>query len=356
MKILLYCPEEFELLFPIAVISKKFINQSLFVITITPTGLSHPDFWSKVSHRIITAVQQAAYRDKSDKNSLNDRAIKQRINDADLYLLGIDPENDQEAVDLLDFFDQNENRIKLWIDNHDWWANELHYVHHKITKLNKRQSYLDILKRRGYPVPNSWLELNALMTSPHRLVQTKSDMNFLKIIRLQRAFRVSLIISRNLENNYFNPIFLQAVEELIHGQPKSEIDTLYNLCAKMQKITEEAKKKFTWRPVHFPLALKNGIKIACCDLGSTEDYFDAPTLIEYANKLSPNCVIYFTIQGNPHLFLKTEHDDITVQEIAEFYPEFQIKANKIQILRIIDGELIFHKKRRDREKNENKNN
>ena len=146
---------------------------------------------------------------------------------------------------------------------------------------------------------------------------------------------------------------MQAVEELIHGQSNAKIDTLYNLFAKMQQITRRAKKKFTLQPAHFPLALKNNIKIACFDLGNTKSYFDALALIEYTDKLSPNCVIYFTIQDNHRLFLKTEHNDITTEEIADFYPELQIKPDKIQIFRIIDGELVFHKKRRDREKNKN---
>jgi|GEM_PF-5739771 hypothetical protein len=360
MKIIIYDPTQFELIFSIATIKQWLKNQVLVAIPAAPIHLSSQNFWENQ----INAVEDI-YNIIDDKNNnygnsgdgdkydeLEDEEFKddefednflilKELKEAQIYILGLGPESDEDIPHLVNFFDQNKKRIAFWLDNHRWYKEELKYFENKI-QLTKRESYLEILGNLGFQASEDWKIMEKIMLSREKTY-------FPLLIRYWNAIQAGLVISNNDDDPYyFTDTLIDIVEELATGKPNENIEELCENFLDMEESTEAAKEELTFQSNFFPLSAANNIEIALFDLGEIKIYVNLLEIIEEASQKHDNVVIYYTIDDYPCFIISLKNNVLVdkIREAIESYAdEEEIDLDKTTILRLIDGELVYQTKK-----------
>jgi hypothetical protein len=360
MKIIIYDPTQFELIFSIATIKQWLKNQVLVAIPAAPIHLSSQNFWENQ----INAVEDI-YNIIDDKNNnygnsgdgdkydeLEDEEFKddefednflilKELKEAQIYILGLGPESDEDIPHLVNFFDQNKKRIAFWLDNHRWYKEELKYFENKI-QLTKRESYLEILGNLGFQASEDWKIMEKIMLSREKTY-------FPLLIRYWNAIQAGLVISNNDDDPYyFTDTLIDIVEELATGKPNENIEELCENFLDMEESTEAAKEELTFQSNFFPLSAANNIEIALFDLGEIKIYVNLLEIIEEASQKHDNVVIYYTIDDYPCFIISLKNNVLVdkIREAIESYAdEEEIDLDKTTILRLLDGVLVYQTKK-----------
>lgn len=376
MKIIIYNPQQFDLVFSIAAISEQAAKDLVIAIPTETADLNNPNFWRNQIPVAKEAYVEMSYYEDPDEpdedypeddfdedyeddlmdddgeddgedddgdyidNPPSEITLLEKIKQAPLYILGLGPEEDSDVPSFFNFFDQNEERIVLWIDDHDWKPEELKYLKNKIRVL-KDESYLENLEQFGYTPPDGWKDMEIMMLTGE---ETYAPL----IIRWRKALLISLILVNNLDDSrHLSDTLMNIVTELLTEELNEEIEKLCAIFPDMEESTEAAMEEISLKSDFFSLSTDNGIEVALFDLGEIKAYIDLLKIIAVARKSHDNVVLYYTIYGHPKIIIATKDPAISVSDIQKAIDWClkDLNLDKVTMLRLIDGELVYQTKK-----------
>jgi hypothetical protein len=311
--IILYNPSNFELIFSVASILSEYPNEQCLVIPI------------KIKELL---------KENSDVPSFNEILVDQEK----ILLLGLHPNNKEENLIVIDFFDHYRNSIYLWIDNHTWPPGILTYLEGENKKIfvSPDFSCLQILDILNYPVLKTWEKGERAMMN----IDLRDKLAF----RYIQAMLVNKSIGKNYnQQEYYEfSLFMSIIDEILSGKENSVISELQDSFLDMIAKTNQAKKKLSDNHPIFQQAKKRGRPVGCLMLKEIDNYLNISHLLNYGTKKFPwLCVLGFTLEGNRHIYAKSKK--VLIKEILSSYENIKLDDNTI--LQIMNAEIVNFPKR-----------
>jgi hypothetical protein len=252
-------------------------------------------------------------------------------------LFGIYPKNEEETQMIASFFDDQAERIMLWLDWHSWPANLLSFLEHSDRiHVDEIKTCLEVMEKSDYFFPPEWLEAEKAMIS-------KNSDNKLAA-RYWKKFLEAKSIGKNLsaENGSDYIFFSGSINEIADGQENEIISEVEEAFEFMVMEMEEVLKKFDDNNPIFAEAKKIGRPVGVLVLGEVPNYFNTEDILSYGREKFPwLCILRYTINNIPYIYFDSEK--IPVAEIARKYQCNALK--EIELLKILNNELLSFKEK-----------
>lgn len=319
MKKIMYNPSSPELIFSVASLlsklKKEFPDDPCYIIPMDPMSLNEDAaaFMEEVSHELENMNDQVFF----DYEKL--------VGKGELYLIGLHPEDAEEEKEIAFFFNNNQEQITLWVDNHHWPDNLLSFLNGRPEKvsIDESSTCLKILSKLGYPNCPEWEE-------------TEDAINrFDRRNPLARRYIKAMLVSQSTNRNYYSVgaysflTFASIVEEIIAKQENDGITTMQEIFTRMIKETNEIKHLFQSGYPLFKEADEMGRPIGVLLLDEENDYIDVKKILDYGLQKFPwLCIFRVAFAGQYNTYFASEI--IPVDKILEDYGKF-----------VDDGEGMF---------------
>lgn len=331
---ILYNPENPELIFSIAVSLMKFKEKFCFII---PQEIG---FLADISPPLIKFVDtmrllsEEEAEDEADEQEQFMLSISQENENTKFILLGLHPRQKKDSEAIAYFIDKYEDRILLWVDNHEW----PHDIWHFATK-NSRQIFIDpevsclsILNTLDFPVPEDWLRSERAMIN----IDLRNDL----AARYIKAMLVNKSAGKNynMEDNYSFLMFVSAINEIITAEENPAISSFEGMFIDMISKTDKIKNELTDDHPIFKKAKQVGRPVGCAILEKPiPDYVNIEAVLDYGIQVFPwLCVIGFTFGDKYRLVFKSKK--LPIYQIIESYGP--IDLNFAGLLKLINNEIF----------------
>ena len=252
-------------------------------------------------------------------------------------LFGIYPKNEEEIRTIASFFDDQAERIMLWLDWHSWPANLWSFLNHSERfHVDEVQTCLEVMGKINYFVPPEWLEGESAIMSknPKNKLAAKYWKKFLK----------AKSIGKNLsaENGSDYIFFSDSVNEIADGQENEIIGETEEAFDAMVMEMEDILKKFDDNNPIFAESKKIGRPVGCLILGEVQNCFNTDEVLNYGREKYPwLCILRYTINNIPYVYFDSEK--IPIAEIASRYKNDTLKET--ELLKILNNELLIFKEK-----------
>jgi hypothetical protein len=217
-------------------------------------------------------------------------------------LFGIYPKTDLDQRAIASFFDNNLERIMLWLDWHPWPKNLTSFVNiPKKTFFNEIKTCLEVLNDEGYIFPSPWHKAEKAMLS--------NDFNNPVSARYWRAF----LVSKSTGFNYMAKrgadflLFNSIVDELIDDRESSLVSDFEKDFDAMEIEVEEMVAKISDDHPLFAVAKQIGRPVGCLFLGEVQEYFNVSDILQLGVKKFPwLCFISYTFDGQMYAYFESK--------------------------------------------------
>lgn len=321
-----YNPNELELIFSVAsLLLAKSHEEGIFFMPVATDKLikSGPDQMN------LFDLDFEDEEDEEDEEFLTEASTGQEDK---IILLNIYPNNKQEKIDIINFYDRYEKQIMLWLSNRPWDEEILNYFGKNNSKIvvNPEKNCGQILKQLGYPVPDFWLKAeNAIINIDMR---NHLASRYIRAMLVNKTIGVNSARQSDLELS----LFVAAVNELITAQENEAITQLSELFLDMIKEANWAKKHFSVENPIFRQAKKMGRPVGYLALDEIDDYFNIEDVLNYGTKKFPwLCVIEFSLNGRSRLALGSQK--LPIKQIMEDYSNLNLST--YEVMKLINAEL-----------------
>jgi hypothetical protein len=323
-------PNQWDLIFSIAAVLKSRSNELIIMNPVTPDEINEyqlEEFMNQQKEKILDA--------RAEEGLLDDPILL--FQEEKIYLFGIYPENKEDCVNLVKFFETHKNRIKLWFDNHEWNKGILHYIseYPKKIKVFPNREYLDILQELGCEVSNEWIEAA-------RAVDKVDFTNKLANRYLTILSAGTTQDENNLNwTNYYLQDFQLSVKELIYGENYPELDNILYEVDEAFEYEDRVKKCFIDNHASFLNAKSAGRPIGYLDLGEINPFISLDDILDYGKKKFPwLAVISYVVNGNK--MINADSKKIPIVKILEKYKESykELAGNTELLLKILEKEVL----------------
>jgi len=304
-----------ELIYTIAAILKNDLNEIAILIPTTPAELKS---YQELRTEITETVQDIL--ENEEEKSINSEDGSNILYQEKIFLLNIYPINKEENSELINFFDENREKIKGWIDSHysNWNKAAVNYISEnpKIIRINQGGATLRSLKEMGFNFPAEWLETYLAMKN--------QDVNNKEAFRYLIIFSATEIILNNafidgLESlSVYSNIFSFAAEEIATKVKNKNFDMIFKEYLTALKTTTKLKKAFKTNNHLFKKAQAAGKPVGLLRLGKINPYLNLGEIMYHGKRKFPwLCIITYEIQDES--FLQAESSKIHVEEIFNKY-------------------------------------
>jgi hypothetical protein len=256
-----------------------------------------------------------------------------------IILLNIHPLNAEELAHLMNFFEQYQGKIKLWVDSSDYWKKSVidylqTYGNTKII-INKDLSCLQLLETVGIEIPPEW------HAAAEALARGDAENEW--AARYIAALSSACIADNNCISDiqtYFGA-FTTAVNELWLGKRDKYLDELVLDFIDSSKKIQEIKETFAVDISLFPTANAAGRPIGYLDLNDISQGLDLLSLLEYGVEKFPWLfLIHYNIGENYGILANSQ--ELPIEEIMEKLQMFEDRLDLL--LPLLEKEVINFKK------------
>lgn len=253
------------------------------------------------------------------------------------FLLGIYPKDREDEMEIATFFDENINRIKLWVDGHCWPENLLKFMRSepKSVFIDAEKTSLQILSEIGYITSKEWLSIEGAMINSN--LDDKLASRYLGAIAVSR-----LAINSRLVDGYRFAAFVRIIEEILSGREDTSISLWEKKFYDATESTNMVMDLFRDDYSLFEKAKSMGRPVGYFYLSRGMEFLDVERLMEHGIKEYPWLVV-LEIKTDEEMPLRFRSKKIDISKVLRGYSN--VDFTNEDILGILNVEVVRYKEK-----------
>ncbi|MFA5184100.1 MAG: hypothetical protein WC456_01080 [Patescibacteria group bacterium] len=310
-----------ELIFSLAAILKKMGDKIDLIVPVTPESMMAEE--EKISQTRFLFQYEAGDSPPEPAN---------------IYILGIGPDDDEESEYLRSFIDHHGANIALWIDDgHNWTPDLLFYAMINKVKIRLHPiSCLYKLRSLRYNFPLEW----EIAVKNFREFKNDPQKDF-PYRRYYLAWEAGRIMAQNVDDQYYHnetylSILWATLKELETGTAEDQLDYFQDLTLTITQATEEAKRSINANHPFFRAAKDSGRPIGFLRLNHA--HADIQEIIKYGVKKFP---WLFVLEYSEDKEIYSEVASVCLPGwlISYYLSDNVLRDNKSRLYKILNEEV-----------------
>jgi hypothetical protein len=341
MNIIFFNPNRIDTVFLAAMAFRK-KGSGTDIIPVTPSMMRN---WTEKINGQVAAMKEEEEREENLEGLEEELIKRERMVELDkisleinsqkneFFLLGLGPDNPEEADDLLSFFAEHKDEIVFWVDDHKWPEATVKYINEERKILFTEEN--PTLSEK-YIMPAGWQEARRAILN-HDLTNRLAR-------RCLTALGTTITVQKKLadeDDMLITFVFVSIMEELLQNEDNPDVTHWEELFYDLALVTEEAEKNISGDSQYFQRAKEMGRPIGYLKLNRVSELLDLEEIVKYGLRKFPWLfVIEYSHRSQEATHLIGASRRINVQRLLQKYSEEVTPEEIINFYKDLEEEVI----------------